>query len=180
MSSDEERQAAPASTWPRSIRLLHWAIALLVVILLVVGVTMVNLPADAEARRLLGRAHTIVGGLTVLLTLIRVFVRARGPAPAPLELGGRLHRLGAEAVHVLTYVAIFGLGASGVAMAATSDWPRYLHREVALAPSLDDLPAHAAHGAFAAFLVALVAAHVAGVVIRQVQRGDALGRMTGR
>lgn len=163
--------------WSKQMVALHWLSAALVVGLVVVGFFMVDLPADAPLRRVLGRAHSL-GGLTLgLLTLTRLLVSRLGVRPAPLALP-TLHRRGIAWVHGLIYVALFGMSASGLGTALGSDWPAYLGGDLGAAPQLGALLSRQVHGALVLGVVLLVVAHVGGVVVQQLRHGGTLRRMS--
>lgn len=161
--------------WSKTLIALHWLSAALLVGLVVAGFVMVDLPADAPLRRLLGRAHSL-GGLTLgILTMVRFLVRMTGKSPAPLPLAP-LHRKGVSFVHGLLYVALFGMGASGVGTALGSTWPSYVSGDSPV-PDLSGLLSRQVHGALVIGLLLLVGAHVVGVLVQQLRQGGALRRM---
>lgn len=162
--------------WSTASVVLHWAAAALIVGLATAGFVMTELPADAGARQLLARLHTISGFALMALTLARLLVRRRGPTPAPLPVPA-VHRRGIGVVHALIYVATFGLGASGAMTAARSAWPDYVHGDIAVAPALDALASRQAHELIVFALIGLIALHVIGVFVQQVRHGGALRRM---
>lgn len=162
--------------WSKTIITLHWVSAALLVGLVVVGFVMVDLPADAPLRRVMGRMHSL-GGLTLgVLTLVRFLVRMTGKSPAPVPLPA-LHRRGVSLVHGLLYVALFGMGASGMGTALGSTWPAYVSGDAVSAPVLEALLSRQVHGALIFGLLLLVGAHVVGVLVQQVRQGGALRRM---
>lgn len=161
--------------WSKTIIALHWISAALVVGLVVVGFVMVDLPAEAPLRRVLGRVHSLSGLTLGTLTLGRFLVRMIGKNPAPIPLAP-MHRKGVSVVHALIYVALFGMGASGVGTALGSSWPAYVGGE-APAPVLEGLLSRQVHGALIFGLLLLVAAHVVGAVVQQLRQGRTLRRM---
>jgi cytochrome b561 len=162
--------------WSKTIIALHWISAALLVGLVVVGFVMVDLPAEAPLRRVMGRMHSL-GGLTLgILTLVRFLVRMMGKSPAPISLPA-LHRKGVSFVHGLLYVALFGMGASGVGTALGSSWPAYVSGDAASAPVLEALLSRQVHGALVFGLLLLVGAHVVGVLVQQLKQGGVLRRM---
>ncbi len=162
--------------WSTPMMLLHWLSAALVAGLVLAGLVFTELPAASSERLQLSRLHSLAGGALVLLTIARLLLRRRGPSPAPLPLPA-LHRRGVGLLHALLYAVIFSLGASGLLTAARSAWPDYLQGRLAEAPALDALLSRDVHEALAFTLVGLVLTHVAGVLLHQLRRGGALGRM---
>ncbi len=162
--------------WSKTIIVLHWLSAALLVGLLVVGLVMVDLPADAPLRRVMGRAHALGGISLGILTLGRLLRRRLGTSPPPIPLPS-LHRKGVSVVHGLMYLAIFGMGASGVATALGSSWLSFLGGDAPTAPVLDDVLSRQVHGALAIAIMLLVAMHVGGVLVQQLRHGGVLRRM---
>ena len=162
--------------WPRASMIVHAAGAALVAGLAGAGFVMSDAPAGSGARLLLSRLHTLFGASLMILTVVRLVLRSRGPKPPPLELAP-VHRMGMGLIHVLLYVVTFMIGGSGVAMGITSEWPSYLRGAVSEAPNLHTLAARGAHEVLVFTLLGLVFAHVAGVMIHQVRKGAVLARM---
>lgn len=163
--------------WSRPSRVLHWAAAIMVVVMLIAGFVMTGLPADSSSRLTLSQLHTRLGLFLMAVMVARLVVRLRSkPAPLPLP---PLHRRGVAIIHGLLYAVVFGLGASAIMTIVRSDWPDYLHGEVATTPTLDHLTSRTMHGALGVVLIALVVLHVGGVIVQQVRSGDALRRMSG-
>jgi len=162
--------------WSKTIVVMHWLSAAFVVTLLSVGFVMVDLPADAPLRRLMGRAHAL-GGITLgVLTLVRLLRRIFGTDPAPIPLAP-LHRKGASFIQGLLYFSLFGMAGSGLATALGSDWRSFVTGDVATAPDLEGLLSRQVHGALAITLIVLVVAHVGGVLVHELRHGGALRRM---
>lgn len=162
--------------WPLAVIGIHWLAAGLVGSLAVAGFVMTDLPADSDTRLLLSRLHSLGGVSLMLLTLARLVVRRRGPAPAPLPLTDG-HRRGVGLVHAGIYAALFGLGATGFLTGATSDWPLYLQGQRTTVPALESLVVRELHEVFVAMLIGLTALHVAGVLVQQLKGNLVLRRM---
>ncbi|MFO0641950.1 MAG: cytochrome b/b6 domain-containing protein [Polyangiaceae bacterium] len=176
MSSEPHATNGADERWPRASMIVHAAGAALVVGLAGAGFVMSDAPAGSGARLLLSRLHTLFGAGLMVLTVVRLALRARGPKPPPLDLAPT-HRMGVGLVHVLLYVVTFAIGASGVATGLTSAWPAYLRGALAEAPNLHSLVPREAHEVLVFALFGLVFAHVAGVMIHQVRKGGVLARM---
>lgn len=169
-------KTATRDRWSGANVALHWLGALLVVGLATAGFVMTDLPSSSDARLVLSRAHTIGGAALMLLTVVRLVVRARGPAVEPLPLS-ELHRRGVGAIHATMYLVTFAIGASGFATGAQSAWPDYLGGAIAEAPALESLASREVHEVLAFALLGLVGLHVGGVMLQQVQKGRTLRRM---
>lgn len=162
--------------WSTASVALHWLGAVLIMGLATAGFVMTDLAPGSGARLLFARMHTVSGATLMLLTVARLIVRWRSPAVAPLPLSA-MHRRGVGAIHVLLYIAVFALGASGVATGAQSAWPDYLRGQLAEAPALEALVSRQAHGALALSLLVLVLLHVGGVMVAEIRKGGVLRRM---
>jgi len=114
----------------------------------------------------------VLGGVM----LLRLLVRWRSPKPEPLELPP-LHRRGIGAVHVLLYAGLLALTATGMGLAFSSGWSEFVQGDVATPPALAGLLARDVHTWLRWPVLALVAAHVVGVAVQQVRKGDSLRRM---
>lgn len=171
-----EELGGAGGRWPKAVVVIHWLSAATIVGLAAAGFTLSKLPDDSGARLLLSRLHTLGGFSLMGLTVARLFVRHRGPAPTAIPLPA-LHRRGVTAVHALLYAVVFGIGASGFATGAQSLWAQYLRGEVARAPSLEHMASREVHEALVFTLLGLVALHVGGVVIHQARAGGVLRRM---
>src|SRR5690242_14566282 len=100
------------------------------------------------------------GTLIVLLMLIRLLVRARtAHPPEATARDRRLDRL-AWLSHCLLYVAVFGMGASGLIMALQAGLPSIvLGGHGALPADFWVYPVRAVHYALSRLLMALIALH---------------------
>lgn len=162
--------------WSNPMVVLHWLGAVMVVGLLAMGTVLAGLP-DGDASRLWpGRLHSAGGMLLGGLMLLRLVVRLRGPKPAPLALPA-LHRRGLGAVHALLYVVVLAMAATGMGLAFSSGWSAFVQGDVATPPALAGLRARDVHAWLRWPLLGLVAAHVVGVLVQQVRKGDSLRRM---
>lgn len=162
--------------WPRLVVALHWLSALLLFGLVTAGFVMVGLAPEDPLRRVVGKLHSLSGiTLGVVMTgrlLARVLMK--GPAPIPLP---PLHRAGISATHVLLYLALFGMVASGLATALGSSWHDYLDGVLTTPPVLSAMRSRQVHGTLVFVVLLLVGAHVAGVLVQQLRKGGTLRRM---
>lgn len=158
---------------------IHWLSAALVLGLLVSGFRAAG-TIDPEAKAGLLRIHAVVGATVLALTLARIawwiFADRR-----PAESAGtpRLQGLAARAVHVLFYVVLVGMAASGIGMLVLSGAAAILFAGApGPLPDFMEYPPRLAHGLGAFLLVALVLAHVAAAFYHQfVLRDRLLARM---
>ena len=158
---------------------IHWLSALLVLGLLISGLTAAGM-ADQAAKASILRIHAVVGSTVLVLTLARVawwlFADRRPTDPAGMP---RLQGRAAHAVHLLFYVALIGMAASGIGMLILSGAASILFGGApGPLPDFLQYPPRIAHGFGAFFLVALIVAHLAAALYHQfVMRDRLLARM---
>ena len=91
--------------YPLIWRLLHWLIALLVLVLIPAGLWMTS-PGIDDAWNIYG-AHKVVGFTVLWLMVLRLVIRLRtGPPPYPLSMP-KLLATAARALHSVLYVLLF-------------------------------------------------------------------------
>lgn len=104
--------------WPA--RLLHWAMAAVILFMLGLGIYMADFVTDTYAQFDLIQIHKSWGFVAFVLALIRVVWRAtHKPAPA-LPQTPHLQHLAAEGAHLALYVLMFLMPLSGWLMASAS------------------------------------------------------------
>lgn len=94
---------------------IHWLSALLIVALLGLGFR-ASETADPEAKASILQVHASLGVAILLLTLARIVWWQLDKKPAPVAGSPRWQELSAKAVHVLLYVVVLGMAASGIGM----------------------------------------------------------------
>jgi cytochrome b561 len=155
--------------WPRALRLLHWATAVLVIAALGLGAYMVQFVEDPAERFDLTQTHKAIGVTVLALTVIRLGLRIFATAPTQ-EHAPRL--LAAKATHTGLYALLLLLPASGWLMATTT--PVRVPTMVfglftlpyPLAPDLATYRlAHAVHVTAAILLAVLVFLHSAAALV---------------
>lgn len=154
---------------------LHWISLLLILVLAPLGTIMVRL-GENPIRANLYRLHATIGIVVLLLTLARVLWRAidRDPDP-PQGLAGK-HLTLFKAVHFLLYVALLSLTITGLGMLNATGVGLSLS---ALSPELitAEMQPRIGHSLISKLFIALFFAHLGGVLLHQVQKGDILHRM---
>jgi cytochrome b561 len=91
---------------------LHWSIALLFIILVVLGLTMINME-DGDDKWKLYSLHKSFGFMATFLILIRILWRLTNPAPLLPEGLKRYEVLLAHSVHIGLYVIMIIMPISG-------------------------------------------------------------------
>lgn len=156
----------PASYSPLHIA-LHWLIAAMVLFQLIFGERIEELGRALKdggtpdaATIFMGNAHIWVGIAILVLTIVRLLVRARYGVPAPLP-SSRSQELAARAVHGLLYVAMVLVPVTGLVA-----WYGGVHT------------AGEIHELAKPLFIILTALHVLGAIYHQIALKDgALMRM---
>lgn len=156
---------------------LHWSIAVLIALAVVSGFA-----ADAGGPDAVNavRAHSVAALAAACLVVVRiVWWVVADRRPAPVEGGGRLQHIAARTVHILSYIVILGMTASGIGMMAGLDaFPALVAGEGAMLPDFEEVRPRAPHGVGARVLLALVALHAAAALYHQfVLKDGSLRRM---
>lgn len=158
----------------RVAQITHWASALLILSMLGIGLAMTRI-GEGGTQDSLYNVHVGIGLATLVLTAVRLIalVVHRWPAPPPgLSSANERAFIG---THVLLYILLVSLLASGIAMLALSG--------LSLVPGsivpadVENVPPRMAHDLLSKVFIALLLVHVAGVVRYQMGKGDTLGRM---
>ena len=168
-------------------RALHWTIAVLIIIALVLGLIGDNTERSAETAEFLQRLYSVhkTIGITVLfLAIIRVAWAISQPKPAALHPDRTLETLAAETVHWALYAAMFVMPLSGWVMHAAETgfapilWP--FGQNLPFVPKSETV-AHSAgfvHMLASYVLYASLAAHIVGALKHAIVDRDAtLARM---
>ena len=161
-----------AKPFPLLSRILHWTMAVLILVMLFIGIAMVSSLSDYH---LLVAIHKPLGILILIMVAIRLVNRLfHSPPPLPDGMPGPL-RFAAHASHWLLYVLMFALPLVGWGMLSAAAYPIVLAGSLHLPPILphsDALyalrPLHTALAflLFATFLVHLSAALIHALIFR--------------
>jgi len=157
---------------------LHWVLAFLIIAALALGALVMARMSNGDPMKIEAlRSHMTGGTLIFVLMLVRLVVRLRTAHPPEVTARDRhLDRL-AWLSHRLLYVAVFGMGASGLFMALQAGLPSIvLGGHGTLPPDLWVYPARAVHYAFSRLLMALIALHLAGALYHAFILKDGLLR----
>jgi cytochrome b561 len=173
--------------WPRSVRFLHWASAVLVIAAIGLGTYMVQLVHDPAERFELTQTHKSIGIAVLALTLVRLCLRILTNAPNP-DPAAPFVLLAAKVTHAFLYGLLLVMPLSGWLMATTTPVrvPTFVFGLVELPyPLSPDLTtyriAHTIHVVSAIFLALLIVLHVATANIHAfVWRDRTLARMWSR
>src|SRR5690606_9149008 len=172
--------------WGGISQLLHWTIAVLILLIGVVGLVMGELPRSPRWFWVY-TAHKSLGLVVLALVLVRIGWRLYAGAPPPVPGTPRWQAWMASAVHVLLYAMVLAMPFSGWLYDSASGlrplrWFGQVEvpKLVAPDPALADA-AHATHEWLFWLLVLLVLAHAGAALYHHFVRHDAtLARMLPR
>ncbi|MCB5174972.1 cytochrome b [Microvirga lenta] len=157
---------------------LHWASAVLILILIPLGFAMQAVPDGLRPG--LYRVHVASGIMVGLLTLVRLvwwraFDLMSRPGQADASVQHRLARL----VHAGFYGVVLALTVSGVGLIVRSGLaPMLAAGDLSSMSDLMRQPPRLAHGFMARLLLALLVLHIAGALYHHwIRRDGVLGRM---
>ena len=172
----------PGGGWSVPSRVLHWGVAALVLVTILIGVAMTSEGFDG-IRDGLYVAHKGIGVILLVLVTLRAVWRWATPSPPlPASIPETERRL-ATYTHRLLYALLFVMAVSGYLRTVGGGFPIELLDALGIPPLVGEMPIWAdrlsvLHGFVAYLLVATVAAHVA-VVVQHTWFGgtDILSRM---
>ncbi|MCF2905006.1 cytochrome b/b6 domain-containing protein [Octadecabacter sp. CECT 8868] len=168
-------------------RFFHWAIALLVLVDIALGVLGKFIPRTGDTvdvLQILYSTHKTIGVTVLLLAVLRVAWAFSQPRPTPLHPTRAVETFAAETAHWVLYASIFVLPLSGWVMHSAEVgfapiwWP--FGQNLPFVPKSEDLAHTAAnvHWAAGIVLAATVAAHIGGALKHSmVDRDATLARM---
>ena len=172
--------------WGGISQLLHWTIAILIVLIGIVGLVIGELPRSPKYFWVY-TAHKSLGLTVLALVLVRIGWRLYAGAPRPVPGTPRLQALLASATHGAIYLLILALPLSGWIYDSANalrpfrwfglvEVPKLVAPDEALAAS-----AHGAHEWLFWLLMALVAGHAGAALYHHfIQRDATLARMLPR
>ena len=163
---------------------LHWLLAVAIFAALGLGMFVLDgMQATNPSKLGLLQVHVIGGIAILLLTVVRLIVRIRTPAPAPFVSDNRKMDKLASGIHHLLYLLVILAAASGMALAFSSDLIGILfgHSPKPLPRDFEDYAAHEAHGLVTSVLLFAIIVHVAGALKhRFILKDELFSRMSFR
>lgn len=156
---------------------IHWLSAVLIVALLGLGFRAAT-TTDPDAKAQLLSIHAPLGFLMLVLTLARIaWWWWADRKPDPVAGTPALQHRAARAVHLLFYVVILGMGASGIGMLVLSGaGPVIFGAAPGPLPDFWNYLPRVPHGLGARAMLALLALHMAGAMYHHFIRRDGLLR----
>ncbi len=150
-------------------RLMHWLIALLVLLMIPAGLIMIREGVSRPMQDTLFLFHKNTGVIVLLLMVLRLAFRIAGPTPpTPAHLPG-WQRMAADASHFLLYVLLFVMPLSGYIRVRAGNFPIEALDAMgvpALVPRSKELAeaAQSVHEYGAYLLMLILAVHVAAAL----------------
>jgi cytochrome b561 len=154
---------------------IHWVSAVLVLILIGSGFRAAN-TVDPAAKAAILRVHVPIAiGVLALMLLRIVWWWGFDRKPGPVAGSPHWQERTAQVVHVLFYIVILGMIASGIGMLALSGAaPLIFGGDGALLPDFSKYPPRLPHGIGARLLLGLLVLHVGAALYHHFVRHDGL------
>jgi cytochrome b561 len=162
-----------------ALRLIHWLMVAMVLVMLFMGVGMVSTTGPAYVFLL--AAHRPLGVAILALVLVRLPLRLATGAPAlPDDLPTMQKRI-AWGSHVLLYVTLFAMPLIGWGMLSAGGYPVAVTKGFALPPILPHDPElygllRVSHTAVALLFFALILGHLSAALMHGLIRRDGVLR----
>jgi cytochrome b561 len=173
----------PEARYDATLRILHWAMAAIILTAIALGVVAALLPRGVSPRVELLTIHKSLGMTALVLIVLRVVWRLIVGAPPYSAALGVLTRFGAHAAHIALYALMIAMSVTGYVNSVAGghpapwfglfDWPALIARNDALAHR-----ASFAHYWLAWTIGAVLALHIAAAAWHAwVKRDDIFSRM---
>lgn len=159
-----------------SLVLLHWLLALAIVLMLLAGhfITAATPNSDPEKLNHL-RGHMVVGMAVAVLMLIRVVLRFVTAHPPQAHSGIAAADALAPWVHRAVYALVFTMIASGFSMGLHFGLPQIVFQgQGTLPPDFASFAGRWVHGITAGLLALLIALHIGAALYHQLIVKDGL------
>jgi cytochrome b561 len=154
--------------YPFLMRLLHWAMTVVILGLIGVGVYMTDLPKDDPSRGLMYGLHKSFGVIALLLVGLRILIRVMSTVPPLPAAFSAMEKNIIHAGHFALYVLMFLTPAAGYLMSCAAGkgvslfgvaLPSIIEPNKELAGFMNE-----AHEVLAFTLLAVIALHVLAVI----------------
>ncbi|MCX6066363.1 MAG: cytochrome b/b6 domain-containing protein [Chloroflexi bacterium] len=161
---------------------IHWISALLIIFNLLAGLFLLKWLPNDSAKLMPLAGHMTSGIIILVLTLVRIYVRATTPKPTPASAGNAILDKIGVITHYLLYLGALGMGLSGVALAMQSSlFASVFSGAGSLPQDFYVYPSRMGHGFISIALGLLVLLHIGAALYHQfILRDGLLGRMSFR
>ncbi len=154
---------------------LHWLIALLITLMLLVGYSQLGDTPNDDAKTQILRLHMPIGIAIFLLTIARLFTRIFSKKPAAATTGNAMLDKIGVATHYLLYLLALGMGISGMGISALAGLPEIVFGGAGSLPAdFAVFPPAIGHSFLAYLLSGLLALHIGAALYHQFIRKDNL------
>lgn len=156
---------------------LHWLLAVLIIIGLIMGhFALAETPNSDPGKLFALRAHMSVGIAILALILIRLGVRFATSRPPHAETGNALLDRAGGWAHAGLYLLVVAICGSGLALAYQAGLPGIVFggSGAPMPADFSEYAPRAAHGIISRLLALLILAHVVGFAFHQFVRKDRL------
>jgi cytochrome b561 len=160
----------------KALVVLHWLLALMLIVALTMGTLVLDATPNSSPDKIGAlQGHMVVGGLILVLMLVRLVVRLTSAHPAPSSTGNALADRLAPLAHWALYGLVFAMAGSGIAMSIQAGLPDIVFGGVGSLPeNFRHLVPRAVHGIVAKLLMLTIALHVMAALYHQLVRRDGL------
>ena len=158
---------------------LHWLMAIMIILSLVIGSQVLEPMSNANPEKLsLLQGHAIFGVIIGLLLILRYLnIKLRGK-PGPANPVGSFMAMIGPWTHRLIYLLIVAVVGSGIAMGVEADFASLFAGTSLMPESFEHLSTRKAHGILTKLLVLVLLAHIAAALYHQfIVKDDLLRRM---
>lgn len=158
---------------------IHWLMALLVVMMLGVGkVVMPGVDPANPQKVMMLQSHAYIGIAIAVLLVIRLILRFTVKRPVPADAGNTFLNFVGKAVHFLLYLFLIGMVLSGLGLFQMANLPAVFSGAAPYPANFFDYLPRMGHGLTSWLLLALVALHFGAAMYHQfIRKDNLLGRM---
>lgn len=163
-------------------RLLHWLMAALILVLLILGTVLVRMQPDLSTLWFYG-LHKTLGLCTLTLAIVRLIWHRISPPPTPIGPPNQWANRAARAAHIALYLLMLAIPLSGWIASSATGLDVVIFGQITL-PAITttsetiENAGFSIHGILTKLLMALLLAHIAGATLRGLKHDGTLRRIT--
>ena len=172
-------EAAPKRYHPAHV-VIHWLMALLVFMMLGVGKFFIpGISSTDPQKPMMLQSHTFIGGAIAILLIIRLIMRFTVKQPAAdANTDNRFLDFIAKATHILLYILLFGMAASGLGLFQAANLPAVFSGAQAYPQDSFQYLPRMGHGLVSTLLLLLVLLHFGAAMYHQfIKKDNLMARM---
>ena len=155
---------------------LHWLTAIAIMMMLIFGTFLTGATPNSDPEKLNHlRGHMTIGGVILVLMLLRVVSRFFSTAPAHVSSNSAGENKLAGIVHIVLYILVFMMLGSGIAMSVMTNLPDIVFNGIGQLPTdFKNLTPRTVHGLASKLLALLIVLHIAAALKHQLIKKDKL------